>query len=175
MFFCYRGQDEKTGIAGSRGTAGRYNRYSTRICGYNQGLLTVMRLLRSFWMILYTMVLLRINRPCGCIEKILTWGGINVFWAQVKSLDFVFQHSSLSQEIRTPWNISGQIHWAAQWPTSFHDAAQKPQPELAPLVVSSYGDLSFLVRGEVPFSALRTPFSWWPTSRRQEESVSCIF
>lgn len=175
MFFCYRGQDEKTGIAGSRGTAGRYNRYSTGICGYAS---------RLVYSNAFAPVLLNDsvyngapsdNRPCGCIEKILTWGGINVFWAQVKSLDFVFQHSSLSQEISAPWNISGQIRWAAQWPTSFHDAAQKPQPELVPLVVLSYGDLSFLVRGEVPFSALRTPFSWWPTSRRQEESVSCIF
>lgn len=71
MFFCYRGQDEKTGIAGSRGTAGRYNRYSTHICGYAS---------RFAYSNVFAPVLLNNSvyngapsdkRPRRCIEKIL--------------------------------------------------------------------------------------------------------
>lgn len=73
------------------------------------------------------------SRLCVCVyKKILICGGINVFWAQVISLDFVFQHSSLSQEIHSPWNISGQTRWDAQWLTAFHCAAAELQPRLTP-------------------------------------------
>lgn len=34
---------------------------------------------------------------------------------------------------------------------------------------SGYGALIFLVRGEAPFSAFRTPFSWCPTSRERQK------
>lgn len=74
------------------------------------------------------------SRLCVCVStKILIRRGMNVFWAQVIFLDFVFQHSSLNQEIHSPWNISGQTRWEAQWPTALPRAAVKPPPRLMPL------------------------------------------
>lgn len=70
MFFA-TGQDEKTGIAGSRGAAGHYNQYSTHICGYAS---------RLAYSNVFAPFLLNDsvyngapsdNRPCGCLEKIL--------------------------------------------------------------------------------------------------------
>lgn len=133
--FSTKGPDEKT-ESWLKGTAGRYNRYSTytRIC--------IKAYSNVFAPFLSNDTVCHGHpsgsRLCVCMwyvclyKKILICEGMNVFWAQVISLDFVFQHSSLSQEIHSPWNISGQTQRDTQWPTAFHCAAVKLQPRLRP-------------------------------------------
>lgn len=77
---------------GSRGTAGRYTRYSTYV-DMHQGYLTVMFWPRSFQMILCATVILRIAGVCVCVcvdKKILICRGMNCLLGSSDFLGFLF-------------------------------------------------------------------------------------